>query len=192
MAATPALRFSGLAAVLAVTTLAVLASRQADADGPFLLLAPLVPLAVVAATFAPAFDPVGEAGLATPLHGAGLVVRRTVAVLLVAFAVLLVGSLATPELGSVSFAWVLPGLALALGSLALGTWIRIELAAGSLATAWSIGLLVLRWAEGRTTPFAEAAPFSTAGQVAALVLTAAAALVLVRRVGQYSTMEVMT
>lgn len=191
-AATPALRTSGLMAVLAVTAAAVVAARHADADGPFLLLAPLVPLALVAVTFSAALDPVGEAGVATPMHGAGLVVRRSVSVLLVAFAVLLIGSLATPELGSVSFAWVLPGLALAVGSLALGTWVRIDVAAGSLAFIWSAGLLTLRYASGHASPYADTTPFSTAGQLVALVLAAAAVVVLIRRADQYSTVEVMT
>jgi hypothetical protein len=53
---TPALQATGLAVVAVV---AVVLSRTADATGPFLVLAPLVPLAAVAASFASTADPAG-------------------------------------------------------------------------------------------------------------------------------------
>ena len=130
LAATPALQLAGLAAVAAVALAAGMLSRTVGANGLFLVLAPLVPLAAVAASFAPAADPAGEAGVGTPLHGAGLVLRRAGAVLAVTFGLLGVAALALPDLGPAAAAWVLPALALTLGSLALGTWLRVEVAVG--------------------------------------------------------------
>lgn len=188
-AATPGLRLSGLTAVIGLTALAVVVARHADAHGPFLAVAPLVPLAAVALTFAAAVDPGGEAGVATAVHGAGLAVRRAVAVLVLAFAVLGTGALALPAFGSTPLGWVLPATALATGSLALGTWVRIEIALAGLAGAWATGVGILRYLEGIERPFADVALFSPAGQGLALALTVAGALVLAARADRYSTME---
>ena len=57
LAATPALRAAGLAAVVGLAVGAAVLSRTSEAEGPFLVLAPLVPLLAVAASFAPASDP---------------------------------------------------------------------------------------------------------------------------------------
>ena len=72
VAATPGLRWSWLAAVAFVVTVAVVVSYQAETSMPFLALAPLVPLASVAISFGVTPDPVGETALATPLYGTGL------------------------------------------------------------------------------------------------------------------------
>jgi len=188
-AATPGLRLSGLSAVAGLTALAVAAARHADAHGPFLAVAPLVPLVAVALTFAAATDPGGEAGVATAVHGAGLAVRRAVAVLVLAFAVLGAGVLALPALGSAPLGWVLPATALAVGSLALGTWVRLEVALAGLAGTWLAGVGIVRYLEGIERPFADTALFTAAGQALALTLTVAGAVVLAARADRYSTME---
>jgi hypothetical protein len=188
-AATPGLRLSGLTAVAGLTALAVAAARHADAHGPFLAVAPLVPLVAVAVTFAAATDPGGEAGVATAVHSAGLAIRRAVAVLVLAFAVLGTGALALPALGSAPLGWVLPATALAVGGLALGTWVRLELALAGLAAAWLAAVGVVRYLHGIDSPFADAPLFTAAGQGLALALTVTGALVLAARADRYSTME---
>lgn len=188
-AATPGLRLSGVTAVAGLTAAAVAAARTVDAGGPFLLIAPLVPLAAVALTFAAATDPGGEAGVATPVHGTGLAMRRAAAVLLLTFAVLGLGALALPELGSAPLAWALPAAALAVGSLALGTWVRLEVAIGGLAATWVLGVGLLRVREGLHRPFDEIPLFTTTGQGLALAVTVAAGLVLAARADRYATME---
>ena len=187
--ATPGLWLAGLIAVAALAVAAVVASRTADAAGPFLVLAPLVPLVAVAGAFAPAADPAGEAGLATPLYGLGLALRRAAAVVTTTFALLTVTALAVPEVGAESAAWVLPALALALGSLALGTWWRVEVCTAALALAWVAATASVRVVQGRRFTVADSLVFAAPGQVAALALALLAGAVLVARSDRYATME---
>lgn len=188
LAATPALQAAGLAAVTGVAVLAVVASRSLDAAGPFLVLAPLVPLAAVALSFAPTVDPAGEVGVGTPLHGAGLVVRRAAAVLGVSFGVLGAAALALPDLGG-AVAWVLPSLALVLGALALATWMRAEVAVAGLAGGWLATVWSAWWVAGRDVTIADSATFAAAGQTVALATAAAALAVLVARHDRFATLE---
>jgi hypothetical protein len=164
-------------------------SLTADAEGPFLVLAPLVPLAAVAASFTPAADPAGEAGVATPMHGAGLVIRRAVAIVGVTFGVLGAAALALPDLGSAAAAWVLPALALALGALALGTWLRVEVAVGVLTGAWLLAVWSMWWLAGRDIPLADSAAFAVTGQISALAAAVVAAVIAATRRNHFATLE---
>jgi hypothetical protein len=168
---------------------AVAATRYTDATGAFLAFAPLVPLAAVSLTFAAATEPSGEAGIATPLHGGGLVVRRAVAVLGVAFIVLGVGAIAAPSVGAAPLGWILPAAAMALGSLALGTWVRLESAVIGLATGWIVGLGAARYSSGLDSALADTYVFTSTGQGFALLLALAAAAALAARADRYSMME---
>lgn len=187
--ATPALRLAGLALIAGLAAAAVLLAWEADAGGPFLVLAPLVPLAAVAATFAPASEPAGETGVATPLHGASLALRRAALVLAATFVLLGMAALGVPGLGLESAAWVLPALALALGSLALGTWWRVEHCVAGLAVAWMTVIAAVRLVEGRSLAFRETALFGPPGQAAAVAAALAAAAVLAARSDRYATLE---
>ncbi|MBA2282135.1 MAG: zf-HC2 domain-containing protein [Acidimicrobiia bacterium] len=189
VAATPGLQAAGVATVVLLAAAAALASRSAGAVGPFLLVAPLAPLAAVAVAFAPAADPAGEAGIATPLHGAGLMVRRAAAVLAVTFTTLGLTALALPDLGPRAAAWVLPGLALALGALALSTWLRVEVAVSALAAAWLTAVWSLYWAAGHAGPVADSATFTAVGQVTSLAVAAVAAALIVVRRDRFATPE---
>jgi len=191
LAATLPLRAAGLIATVVVAAGAVALSRGAGADGPFLVLAPLAPLATVAAAFARVADPGGEAGIATPLHGAGLAVRRAATVLAVAFVTLGAASLALPSLSGAAEAWVLPGLALALSGLALATWVRIEAAVVGLSFAWCAGVTTMRFGAGWHTAIDSLALFGAGGQAAAVTLAVAAAAVLAARRDRLATLEVL-
>ena len=190
LAATPALQAAGLVAVAVVAVAAGVLSRTAGADGIFLVFAPLVPLAAVAASFASATDPAGEAGVGTPLHGAGLVLRRASAILAVNLGLLGAAALALPDLGPSAAAWVLPSLALALGALALGTWLRAEVAVATLAGGWLLTVWSLWWLAGHHVAVADSATFTASGQLAALAAVAAAVIVLVARRDRFATLEV--
>ena len=48
------------------------------------------------------------------------------------------------ERGWLAAAWLLPSLALAVGAIALSSWVRVETAAIALGTAWVAVPLVLR------------------------------------------------
>jgi len=189
LAATPALQGAGLLAICILTAGAVMLSLTADAEGPFLVLAPLVPLAAVAVSFAPAADPAGEAGVATPVHGAGLVIRRAIAVVGINFCVLGAAGLALPDLGPAAAAWMLPALALALVALALGTWIRVEIAVAVLTSAWLLAVLSVWWLAGRDIQLAASPTFSVTGQFTALAAAVAAATIAAARRDHFATLE---
>lgn len=191
LGATPGLSLAGLLAVVAIAAGAVVSSRSTDTAGAFLVVAPLLPLLAVAGTFSSVADPAGEAGIVTPLHGLGLALRRSVVVLAVVFFALGVADLAVGELGVPVLAWVLPSWALAACAMALTTWFRAESAAVGLGLAWTLLVLVTRWAEGHTAAYAEAVVFAPAGQVAALVVLAGATWVVVVRRAHFQTMEVI-
>ena len=190
LGATPALTAAALVAMVVVAAAIVATSRATDASGAFLVIAPLVPLVAVAAAFAPAADPAGEAGAATPLYGIGLVLRRSAVVLAAAFVTLVVADLAIGDLDAPVIAWLLPSWALAVGTLALGTWFRAEVAAGGLGFGWVVLVAVTRWLEGRPAGYAESPVFSATGQLVAVGLLAVALAVVVLRRDQFQTMEV--
>ena len=189
VASTPALRLAGLVAITAIAVAAAVASRAADAAGPFLVLAPLAPLAAVAASFAPVSDPAGEAGVATPLHGIGLLLRRAAVVLPATF--LMVGGAAAvvPGVTSVAAAWVLPAVALVAAALALATWTRVDVAAPAVAAVWVVAVPSIRFVQGRRLAFADTVVFSTAGQLSALAAAAVLVAVLAARRDRFATLE---
>jgi hypothetical protein len=190
VAATPALRLAWLAAVAAVTAAAVAAARQGGADTPFLLMAPVVPLAGVAVTFGPAPDPAGEVALASPLHGAGLVLWRTAAVMVTSLLVLLPGSLALPGMDLHDVGWVLPALALALAAVALSTWVAPFTATAVAAAGWALTLELAALGGGIESSLARGAVFGPPGQVAFAAVAVLAAAVLAVRHPRLSTLEV--
>jgi hypothetical protein len=177
MAATPALRAGALMAVGLIVTAVVFASRATGAGDVFLVLAPVVPTALVALSFAPGADPAGECGLATPIFGFGLVVRRALAIELVALLVLVIGSLFIPIDGPRSLGWLLPSLALSLGTLAGSVrWPAPETAA-SLTASWIAVLVFAHIAEG-SGGLTESAVFDPPGQLVLGLVAAAACVVL--------------
>lgn len=188
VAATAALRVSWLAAVTAVVAAVVVVARQAGSEAPLLALAPLVPLAGIAASFGPAADPAGEAALATPLHGAGLILRRAAAVLLTSLVVLLAGTLALPGLELADLAWVLPALGLTLAALALSTWVAPYPATSVAGAAW-VAAVYLVTALDRPQQLAEGPLFGPASQLAFAALAVLAAGAIRARRMQLSTLE---
>jgi hypothetical protein len=99
-----------------------------------LLVAPLLPLLGVAASWSRSLDPAYELVMATPRAGLYLVLRRTLAVLLVVIPVLLVIGLPTHASPGL---WLLPCLAFTAGTLALGGVIGVGRAAAVLAVLWT-------------------------------------------------------
>jgi hypothetical protein len=149
LAATPSMRAAWFASVLAVLALA-LASAHATERGVvvFLALAPLLPVAGVAAAFSPLTDPVHEVAAASPYSSFRLLVIRSAAVLTAT--VLLAGAAAAllPGTPWLAVAWLLPALALTAGALALSTWFEPLYSALALATLW-IGVTAPAFAPGR-------------------------------------------
>jgi hypothetical protein len=189
VAGTRALRVAWAVAIVGLATAAVALARAGASDGPFLVVAPLLPLVAVLVGFLPVGDPGGEAGTATPLHGAALTARRIVAVVAPAFAVAAIASLVVPDVTAGTPVWLLPGLALALGSLALSTYIRLTTAAGLLAAVW-LAVLAVPAAAARGLAVDDAVVFGAAGQVACVCVAVGAATLTYARRSRFATLEV--
>lgn len=181
LAATPSLTLSWLAAVGFVLAVAVVSARwgwqpQNPMDRSlllFLTVAPLVPLAGIAAAFGPNVDPTYEIGLAAPMRSGRLLLVRAVAVL--ASSLLIAGACAVflPTLGWTVVAWIVPALAVSATTLALSTSVSPLWAASTVGAIWL--LLVLGSEAVADVRFAA---FGTSGQaVAATVLAVATAVV---------------
>jgi hypothetical protein len=180
LAATPALRGSWLLAVATVLAFAVLAAWTnpgQDANLAFLCVAPLLPLAGIAAAYGPGIDPTYEIGLAAPLRSFRLLLLRAAAVLGTATLLAAAASLALPQFGPRAAGWLLPSLGLTASSLALATTVEPLRAIGITAGAWVIAVAVTV-----LPPAPSSVLFALAGQVgfAALALLAAAVLLLRR------------
>jgi hypothetical protein len=188
LAATPALRLSWLAAVMVTLAFAVSAARRGDGDVGlllFLVLAPLLPLAGVAASFGPGIDPVYEVAVAAPLRGLDLLLLRAAAVLATTTVLVGAAAMTVPHADWGMAVWLLPACGLTAGSLALSTWITPWKAAAALASVWVAAAAVgLRVAAGSSPggPVVERfVAFRPSGQLALAVFTAAAAVIVALR-----------
>ncbi|MCG5217486.1 zf-HC2 domain-containing protein [Streptosporangium sp. KLBMP 9127] len=145
LAATPTLSRAWLAAVAVVGALAVVAGRLSGA-GPeimyaFLVMAPVLPLAGIAAAYGPHVDPVHELQAATPMAGPRLLLLRAGVVLVTAVVILGALSPFLPGPGALSVAWLLPSLALTAALLALSTRMPMAAAAPVLCAGWFAAVL---------------------------------------------------
>jgi hypothetical protein len=129
--ATPAM-VPWLAMTIVVTLFALLVDRMVSGTYPSLalLLAPIAPVAGVAAAWARGLDPAHELVAATPRAGLYLVLRRTLAVLTVVFPLMAVATWTSP------LRWLLPCLAFTVATLALGGYVGVRRAAVGLIAAW--------------------------------------------------------
>ena len=177
LAATPSLRLSWFAAVTVALGFAVLAARGDHAGlVVFLAMAPLIPVAGVAAAFGPGIDPTYEIGLASPYRSGRLLLLRSMAVLVASLVLIGLGALALPGLDWSAMAWLLPALALTLVTLAVSTVAEPVPSAVAVATGWIVSVALVGHLAGDGV-----AAFHATGQVLCLVLIAVAGLVLARR-----------
>ncbi|MEV7087087.1 zf-HC2 domain-containing protein [Streptomyces sp. NPDC093085] len=188
-AAGPALRGPWLVALVLVAAGAVGLAYATGSAGvrPLLLaLAPLLPPAGVAVSYGRHTDPMYEITASTPGGGARLLLTRTAAVLAVSLPLLtLAGAMAGAVLPAGApglpgapgpAAWLLPGLALTLAALALGSYVGCRTGAAVVGAAWALPLaaplLRLRPASA-AVPAAEA--LAALSEQVALVLSGAVA-----------------
>ncbi|NGY62800.1 zf-HC2 domain-containing protein [Lentzea sp. NEAU-D13] len=166
-----------LAMILLVTAVAVALDQAGSvARGQIslvLLVAPVLPVLGVAASWGRAMDPAHELTAATPRAGLPLVFRRTVAVLAVVVPGLLVASQLT---GASLTQWMLPCLAFTTCTLALGGLIGITRAAITLIAGWAAGIVLPTIALSRTSVALDVA----ATPVWAAVLAAGLIVIAVR------------
>ena len=178
LAVTPSLRGAWLTSVLLASALAAFAANVSGSSGRgmvlFLTLAPLLPVAGVALSYGPAADPAYELTLAAPYSVLRLVLLRSVAVVTCTVALTALGSLVLADNGWRAVAWLLPALALSAATLALSVRTTPTWASAAVGTAWLCIVLVT---QGTSQ---DELVFGAPGQVAALLLLAAAVLALLR------------
>jgi hypothetical protein len=112
-----------------------------------LLVAPVAPLIGVASLWSTGLDPAHELVVASPRAGLYMVLRRTLAVLIVVVPALTVAGLAV---GASPARWLLPCLAFTAGALVLGELIGLGWAAFSLGLAWTAGVIAPSLLAART------------------------------------------
>jgi hypothetical protein len=131
-----------LMTVLVVAAAVALDLADAAASGRFpslvLLVAPVAPLAGVAAAWSRRLDPAYDVVAATPRAGLDLVLRRTLAVLAIVIPAL---AAAGAVVGVSPARWLLPCLVFTAGALALGEFAGLHRAARGLAVAWTLAVV---------------------------------------------------
>jgi hypothetical protein len=177
VAATPALRRSWAAALVAVVLIGLGAANDDPANiSAMLLLAPLVPVLGVALAYGPSVDPVHEIGLATPIRGLRLLLIRSATVVSVASAVLAGTVLLSAAPNRLAAVWLLP--ALALTSIALGamTVTSPRRAVAAVSLGWGSLVFVVQSATADSL-----AVFGPAMQAASLITLVVAGVVVTKR-----------
>lgn len=179
VAATTRARLSFLVAVSLSLFLAIVAAQSPDERylGMFLVIAPLGPLVATAGAFGSWSDPVHELGCTVPTSALRILLVRVAASVVPAIALTAVSIPWLIDRGWLAVAWLLPSLALALGVLALSSWVSIEVASLTLGGLWiSVPMTIrLPWRElidllGRPTQL-----------TSLLAIAAAIAITLARR-----------
>jgi hypothetical protein len=127
-------------AALVCAMIAGLAPRYQDVW--FLLLAPLVPVLAVMASF-DATDSLRELVAPTPYSKLRTAILRTAAAVAVAVPVTLGVGLLLPGLAHLAFVWLLPGLVMTCSALVLITWLTAWQAGAVLAVTWTVAVLAL-------------------------------------------------
>ena len=185
---TPSLRMPWLIAVGALLFLSAASTRDAFAGSnrsvfTFLVLAPLVPLAGVAAAFGRRTDPATELTTAAPISAFELLLVRSLGVLATTTALTAAAAVIVPNQGWTAAAWLLPALGLTATALALTRWVSAFVAATGLGGVWVLASSsVLRGNRGRVDLVDHFVAFRPAGQAAFLLLTCLAiAVVLYQR-----------
>ncbi|MFJ3432729.1 zf-HC2 domain-containing protein [Streptomyces cyaneofuscatus] len=141
-AAGPALRGAWLVALVVVALGAVALSHGAGLGAsvrPLLLVtAPVLPLAGVALSYGLHADPLYEIATSTPSGGLRLLLTRAAAVLAVSVPALTLAGAVLPVAagGPGAAAWLLPGLALTIAALALGSFVGGRRGAAAVGAAW--------------------------------------------------------
>lgn len=126
---------AAIATIVALTfTMAVV--RPSSAVAVYLVLAPLVPMAGVAAAYGREVDPIHELGVASPYPQLRLLLLRTAAVLVLSLPVTVVAGLALDPWW-VAVAWLMPGLALVALLLVATAWCLPGVAAGVVGVLWA-------------------------------------------------------
>lgn len=174
LAATPSLSTAWLAAIAAASVFAsVAATSSPDGLFAYLALAPMLPVAGVAAAYGRLADPAYEISVASPYSMLRLLLLRSVAVVGTTIVLTGLAGLLLADDGWQATAWLLPALSLSVVTLALSARFAPVWAATGVLGGW-VTALGLAWAAD--SPMAL---FGMSGQLAAAALLLAGSLVLV-------------
>jgi hypothetical protein len=165
--ATPSLRRSFLAGVVAVLGVVVAASQLAVFPGhqapglagsggwpdlvPYVVVTPLLPLAAVAAAFGPRLDPAWALVSAAPVSKVWLLCVRTAAVVAASLVPASLAALALPARHWLAAAVLLPALAVCAVALGLATMIRPALAVAAASAGWTVLVIAVTVMAGQPT-----------------------------------------
>ncbi|MFF7336487.1 hypothetical protein ACFZAT_04015 [Streptomyces sp. NPDC008163] len=147
-AAGPALRGPWGGALVLVVCAAVALAYGGGLGGSvralLLLVAPVLPVAGVGVSYGRSADPLHEIIATSPGGGLRLLLTRTAAVLGVTVPVLALAWAVLPASagGPGPLAWLLPGLALTLAALGLGSYVGCRTAALVVAAGWAAAVTV--------------------------------------------------
>jgi anti-sigma factor RsiW len=174
LAAVPSMRGGWLLGVTIALMFAGLAAFFSEDVGisVFLLVAPLAPIAGVAAAFGGDADPSHEIVTATPYSAGRLLLLRTAAVLATCTPIAMVVGLSLPGPAWLTVAWLSPAAAGITVTLALAPAVGLTCAATSVGAVWT----TLTVAAGRAVD--PLALVGLAGQLACLCLVAVSAGVI--------------
>lgn len=139
LAASASLRTAWLSSSVVALGFAFLATKFSDVETlwPFLLVAPLIPVLGVAASYGPSTDPL-EGLIVTSPYGRGrLILLRTLGVLVTSLPVAFGLGLFLPGPDWIAAAWLGPALAMIPILLALAAFTGPRVAASVLAIGWS-------------------------------------------------------
>jgi hypothetical protein len=125
----------GAAVLCAVVTGLAPTGLPGGPQALFLILAPLVPVLAVVATY-DATDPFREVTEASPFSKLRLALLRTSAALTAAIPLTVAVALTVPNLTGYFATWLLPGLALTVATLILMTWLTAWVACGVTSVGW--------------------------------------------------------
>jgi hypothetical protein len=158
--------------------LAVFAMAAPRAEGLvimwFLVLAPLVPVIGVALAYGPGTDPMHEVVAAAPYSRLRLILLRSLLVIPVTGALVLVTGLTVPGGPTMSALWLLPGLALSAMTLALEARFGALPVAAALSLGWVSFAVGARVGTGTVmTAYGPAVQLTCLAAVAAAVAFAA-------------------
>jgi hypothetical protein len=138
LSAAPALRTGwvlGTALALAFAAAAALGGGTRGA-AVFLIVAPLAPVAGVAASYGPDIDEAYEPTLAAPYSSSRLLMLRAITILLTSVPLAAIGGLLLPGSAWSAVTWLLPASAAVALTLAGSTWTSPARAATVVAVAW--------------------------------------------------------
>jgi anti-sigma factor RsiW len=177
LAAVPAMRGGWLAGVSFVLAFAGLAAGFGADLGisMFLLVAPLAPVAGVAAAFGGDADPSHEIVVTAPYSAARLLLLRTAAVLATCTPVAMLVGLTLPGPGWLAVAWLTPAAAGIAVTLALAPVVGLTYSASAVGVVWSVLSIT---ASRSHDPLALTGP---AGQLACLCLAAISVAVILSK-----------